>query len=148
MQKTPNDKQNTIARWGSEPICKRRDTVPYGYQRQAQRTAGGPQKRTQRLQTGHELEPNATQGRARALVAARRHQGKTKEAAARVHRGTRWDPRDEMGADMVTNGVQKGVQLGDPGDDQNRAPAAARARSSMSKTPQKEQQNWVVRREH
>ena len=100
-----------------------------------------PKKGHQRLQTGHELEPNATQGRARTLVGARRHRRKTKEAAAQVHRGTRWDPSDEMGADMVTNSLQKGVQLGDPGDDQNRAPAAAKARSSMSKTSQKEQQN-------
>ena len=66
----------------------------------------------------------------------------------RPQRESKWDPRDEMEADMGTKGVPKGVQLGDSGEDQNRAPAAARARSSMSKPPQKEDQNWVVHQEH
>ena len=48
----------------------------------------------------------------------------------RPQRESRWDPRNEMEGDMDTKGVQKGVQLGDPGEDENRAPAAARAQFS------------------
>ena len=45
---------------------------------------------------------------------------------------------------MDTRCVQKDVQLGDPGEDENRALAAARAQSSTPKTPPKQSQNWVV----
>ena len=44
-------------------------------------------------------------------MGAERRQGKTKEAAARVHREARWDPRDEMEADMDTKGVKKESKL-------------------------------------
>ena len=39
---------------------------------------------------------------------------------------------DEKEADMGPEGVQKGVQIGAPEEEQNRALAAARAQSSIS----------------
>ena len=73
---------------------------------------------------------------------------KGRQNLKKPQRKSRWDPRNKMEADMGTKGVPKGVQLGDPREDRNRAPAAARAQSSMSKSPQKEDQNWVVHQEH
>ena len=65
-ERNPNDTQNIIERWCSEPICKRSERVPYGHQRQAPRTAGGPQKKNpkaaNRAGVGAKRDPRKSKG--------------------------------------------------------------------------------------
>ena len=67
------------ARWGSEPICKRRDRVPYGHQRQVPRTAGGPPKRTPKAanqaRVGAKRDPRKSKGPGGRKKASREDKG-------------------------------------------------------------------------
>ena len=85
---------------------------------------------------GPKNEQNMTRGRALIHYRCQRASREATEASVGARKSTQVSSRDAFGdekeADIGPEGDQKGVQIGVPEEEQNRALAAARAQSSMS----------------